>query len=400
MKITAPAGTLACALSFASRATARAGSTRPILTSALFEADESSGVLTVSTTDTELTARLQPKTTRIHEGGRTALPARILSDVARSMHRDIEITICADENEAALETSAGTNRYSLRVYPPEDFPGLPRFPEEGGFSLKTQTLADAISRVAPTASTDRTRPVLTGALFSFTREGAAIAATNSFRLTVWEGELDGVPREGRAVIPARALAEVRRLCSAGSEDVEMALTGDHAFFRAGKSGVMLATRLIGEEFPDYRKLLPESFEKEYTVEAGELTAALCRANLFSERGDSPTPVHLCFHGGDGLTGENAGYLSISVVGREIGSASESVGARLTKGEGDFAVSFNPRFLIESLKAAAPPDGGSGELLFRVNEPLKPVVVRPKDGGGVTELIMPMRYPAAEDDDGS
>jgi len=48
MKITTPAGALARALSFVSRAAARPATTQPILASALFEADKESGTLGVS----------------------------------------------------------------------------------------------------------------------------------------------------------------------------------------------------------------------------------------------------------------------------------------------------------------------------------------------------------------
>ena len=62
-----------------------------------------------------------------------------------------------------------------------------------------------------------------------------------------------------AIIPARALQELVRIAG-GSEDVELGVHENHVIFSAGD--VWLTSRRIDGQFPNYKQLLPESFEVE------------------------------------------------------------------------------------------------------------------------------------------
>jgi len=411
MKITAPAGALARALSFVSRAAARPATTQPILASALFEADKDSGALAIGATDTELTARLSSGAPDIREGGRAALPCRMLHDIVKALDGEATVHLEANDKEAALATQDGKNTYSLRLMAAENFPELLEFPNEaeGSFTLEAAKLAEAIASVAPTASTDNTRRVLTGVLLAFGSDEAALVATDSYRMAVYSGKLEGAPAEGQAIIPAKALREVARLCGMGPEKIEVAITPNAAMFRVG--GVMLATRLIAGQFPDHAKLMPSgagaTFAKEYAADAGSLAEALGRVSLFARRSSGPpVPITLSFsENPEEATLEGTASVRISAVSDEIGSGAESVPvensrepAKETKGDG-MEISFNPEYLIQAAKtcreAGANEDGGSGKVLFCLNDPLKPAVVRPEGDSPITVMIMPMRNPNAE-----
>ncbi len=416
MKITAPAGALARALAFVSRAAARLATTQPILASALFEADKELGVLAIGATDTELTARLSSSAPDIQEGGRAALPCRMFHDIVKALDAEATVHLEASDKQAALATQDGKNTYSLRLMAAENFPELAEFPDQDGssFTLEAARLAEAIASVVPTASTDNTRPVLTGVLLAFGSDGATLVATDSYRMAVYSGKLEGAPTEGRAIIPAKALREVARLCSMGPERIEVAITQSAAMFRVGSSasGVMLATRLIVGQFPDHKKLMPAGaiFAKEYAADAGALAEALGRVGLFA-RGSSgpPAPITLSFSGDQQeATLEGTASARISAASDEVGSGAESVpvenfresanesnGTKGTRDDG-MEISMNPEYLIQAVKtchgAGASENGGSGKVLFCLNDPLKPAVVRPEGESPVMVMIMPMRNP--------
>ncbi|MEJ7631462.1 MAG: DNA polymerase III subunit beta, partial [Rubrobacteraceae bacterium] len=184
MKITTPAGALARALAFVSHAAARPATTQPILASALFEADKESGVLAIGATDTDLTARLFSSAPEIKEGGRAALPCRLLHDIVKALDAEATVHLGASDKQAALATQDGKNTYSLRLMAAENFPELANFPDEDGssFTLEAAKLAEAIASVAPTASsTDDSRPVLTGVMLAFGSDDATLVATDSYR---------------------------------------------------------------------------------------------------------------------------------------------------------------------------------------------------------------------------
>src|SRR5439155_7055172 len=137
-----------------------------------------------------------------------------------------------------------------------DFPVLQ---EPTGIRVKVgaSELAEAVGQVSKAASRDEARPILTGILLEVSREGLTLVATDSYRLGMRElpATAEG---EAKALVPERALSEVGR-AAAGDEKGEAELFVDQSQvgFRVG--GLMLTSRLIEGEFPNYRQLLPETY---------------------------------------------------------------------------------------------------------------------------------------------
>src|SRR6266542_4458461 len=158
-------------------------------------------------------------------------------------------------------------RSSLDTYAAEDFPRLPDLDAVGTFTVDRETLLATVLRVARSASRDESRPVLTGILVRFEAGKLVMAATDSYRLSVKETELSGDVPELEAIIPARALAELARIAQSG-DTVELGVHENQVVFAA--EDVWLTTRRIDGQFPNYRQLLPETFEHEVALPRAEL----------------------------------------------------------------------------------------------------------------------------------
>src|SRR5439155_1140907 len=100
----------------------------------------------------------------------------------------------------------------------------------GTFTVDRESLLDTVSRVARSASRDESRPVLTGILVRFEAGKLVMAATDSYRLSVKETELEGEVPELEAIIPARALSELGRIAQTG-ETIEIGFNEE--FLREG-----------------------------------------------------------------------------------------------------------------------------------------------------------------------
>ncbi len=406
MKIRTNAGVLSRLLQIVVRAVP-GRATIQLLSAVLFEAKD--GVLKMSVTDMEMSISLAAQAP-IEEEGRVAIPARVLLEIAKSLPEG-ELAIEADEAKATL--SHGKNSYDLRVYDPKDYPKLPAFPaeEDARFAVPAKPLAGAVRKVLPSVSKDDTRPVLTGVLVSFEGGKWRMVSTDSYRLSINEVELGGSPKEpGQAIIPGRALKEVARL-SELAETVEVALTENAALFRV--KGIVVGSRLIDGNFPEYERLLPGSFAEEFAVDAGALKDSLKRVNLFAARQNPPIPVKLAFSHAEGTL--SGGELEISVQSSEMGGATERIAADVPEGK-SFEITFNPAYLMDGVATA-----GAEKVVFGLNEPLKPAMLRgaeedggeddaAKDGGqgtlgktgadgsarGFSYLLMPMRDPASKE----
>jgi DNA polymerase-3 subunit beta len=315
---------------------------------------------------------------KIEEKGKVVVPARIFNDVVRSLPKG-ELTLVHDGSEGVLRLSAQENEYRIRAYAAGDFPRLPQFDEAAAFKMSGEALVETVEKVLRSYSRDETRPVLTGILISFEESRVRMVTTDSYRLSIKETELattfDG---SQEAIIPARAMQEVSRIyASSGEEQVDVVLSENQALFRIGD--VLFGTRLIEGNFPEYKRLLPTSFEREISVTREDMIETLRRVNLFAQRQTPPVPVSLTF---------SEGSVEVTVRSGEVGEAREKLPAT---SEDDFHISFNPSYLLDGVSAV-----DTEKVLFKLNEPLKPGLIVPETDGEEPDflyLIMPMRDPS-------
>jgi DNA polymerase-3 subunit beta len=273
--------------------------------------------------------------------------------------------------EQDVEVVSGPARFHLRTLRAEDFPNLP---EPGGDQVVTVPAAafvETIAMVARSASRDETRPILTGILVS--AEGAALkmVATDSYRLSVKETTLDP-PIEGgfEANVPARALQELERLVAQAGEDrIRIGVRANQVVFEVG--GMVLSSRLIEGQFPNYRQLLPESYEHELRLSGEELTGVVRRISLMAQKN---APLRLSFQ---------EGQVTVSAQTPDVGEASEPVPAPF-QGE-PFEIGFNPDFLRDGLESV-----GTEDLVLKLISPLRPGLIESADDSGFLYLIMPIR----------
>ena len=313
--------------------------------------------------------------------GRVIIPARIFNDIVRSLPGG-KFTLEHDDSEGMVRLAAGENEYRIRTFAADDYPQLPKFPEEGTFSMPGESLVETVEKVSRSYSRDETRPVLTGILISFEDSRVRMVTTDSYRLSIKETELATAPFDGpkEAIIPARAMQEVSRIFSGSDEEsIEVSLSENQALFRIGD--VVFGTRLIDGNFPEYRRLLPSDFERKIAVSREKLIETLRRVNLFAARQTPPVPVSLSF---------SEGAVEVIVKNGEVGDAHERLEA---SSEDEFVISFNPSYLLDGVSAI-----DSDEVVFKLNEALKPGLIVPQLNGDEGEpdflyLIMPMRDPS-------
>jgi DNA polymerase III subunit beta len=326
----------------------------------------------LSATDTEIALR-SSLDADIDHAGVVLLPARLLVDILRALEGDsVLVEQRPESGEVAVSSQRAT--FSLRTLLAEDFPRIPAPPDAAGVELPAKAVASTIERVAKAASRDETRPVLTGVLVSVDGQGLRMVATDSYRLSVKETPLEGEPHDGfEANVPARALQELSRVASETAADTIKIATHDNQIL-FGVERMTLTSRLIDGQFPNYRQLVPESYEHELRVSRDELLSVVRRISILAQR---TAPLRLRFEGGE---------LTLSAQTPDVGEASETVPVNY---EGDeLEIGFNPQFLQDGLDSVH-----SDELVIKLISPLRPGLLEAAgdDGEGTfLYLIMPVR----------
>jgi DNA polymerase III subunit beta len=364
LRITCAKDELAQALGVVSRALSTRTSVQ-ILSGILLEAR--AGELHLAATDMELSLRAS-LTAQIEGDGSIVLPGKTLVDIARLLPGD-EVTIEHKPAESVVHVTAGTASYTLNTYNPEDFPRLPELEAVSTFSVERESLLETIQRVARAASRDESRPVLTGVLVQFGGGKLTMAATDSYRLAVKETTFSGTVPDLEAIVPGRALQELARVAGSGDE-VEIGVQENQVLFST--DGVWLTTRRIDGQFPNYRQLLPESFEHELTLPRVELLEVIRRASVMIQRA---TPLQLRFAEGE---------LTVIARTHEVGESQESLPVAYT---GDvLEIGFNADFLRDGLELL-----DSDDVRVKLISPLRPAVIQ-GEGDDFTYLVMPIRLP--------
>src|SRR5213076_371518 len=244
MKIAVRQDDLAQKLGVVSRAVSTRATVQ-ILSGVLLRAE--GGRLHLAATDMELSLRSSLEA-QVDGDGAVVVPGRLLVDLVRLLP-DEQVTLEYRAEEGVVRVMCGPTNASLHTYAAEDFPRLPDLDAVGTFTVDREALLETVSRVARSASRDESRPVLTGILVRFEQGKLVMAATDSYRLSVKEPPMDGAVPELAAIVPARALAELARV----GQGTEQLYAGDE------ENQVALG---IDGQFPNYRQLIPESFDHE------------------------------------------------------------------------------------------------------------------------------------------
>lgn len=329
----------------------------------------SASQIELQATDTEMALRVTLAGEAPSEGS-LVLPARLFLDVVRSLTGD-EVTLKVRSAEGDVEITSGSAVFHIRTLRAQDFPNLPEPVADKTIAVPAKAFVDTIHMVARSASRDETRPVLTGVLISASGDELRMVATDSYRLSVKETKLESALKDSfEANVPARVLQELCRIVGQ-PETATISVTVETNQIIFACDGVILSSRLIDGQFPNYRQLLPDAYEHELQLAGGEIIDVVRRIALLAQKN---APLRLAF---------SEGELKISARTPDIGEAEETIAVPFS-GE-PFEIGFNPEFLRDGLEAVE-----SGDIVLKLISALRPGLIASADGSGFIYLLMPIR----------
>ena len=341
--------------------------TLPILSNVLIRAEGSHVELTATDLDVTVACKVEAK---VVKPGATTLPVKKLFGIVRELQGEIEIE--TDEKNLSSIRS-GSSYFKIHGLAADEFPPLPKFKDEKKVSLSQENIRGMIRKTSFAVSTDESRYVLNGIFISLKEGKMTFVATDGRRLALVDEEVDISEKSaGEFIVPAKAVNELNRLLQ-DKGDVELKFGENQASFALKNEtgfSVLLITKLIEGNYPNYRQVIPGEAKERIGVGREELVQALRRAEIMtSEKANS---VKLAF-------GKN--LLTITANSPEVGEARETMAINY-KGK-ELAIAFNPRYLIDPLNALT-----EDEVFIELIDELSPGVV--KINGPFLYVVMPMR----------
>ncbi len=349
--------------------------TMPILSNILLEAKKEGAEIVA--TDLEIGMRGHYKATVLETGGVTISARKLFEIIKELPGGDVELT-SGDNNWTTIE--AGKSQFKIVGQPSADFPALPSVEREGLTPLPGAGLLELIRKTLFAAGDNDARYILNGLLVMLTttekKTLLRLVGTDGHRLAVAEHEVEKPghkesPYEIKVIIPKKAAQEMRRLLEEG-EDSEplIGFTKNQMIFR--KSGLLLTSRLMEGNYPNYQQVIPKESGKKISVKRTELESALRRVSVLSR--DKANAVKVSF---------TPGRMTLFSSNPDFGEATEELPAKY---EGDpLSTGFNARYLLDVFGVI-----DSETITLQMDNSLSPCLIQEPEHPGFKCVVMPIK----------
>lgn len=246
----------------------------PILSHILLETQQDKLRLTATDLDIGISCVIPVQT---EEAGAITIPAKRFGDIIRELPGDSVDISTKKNNLVIIETE--NCQFKIMGLAREEFPKLPEFKDKEVIKLEQNTLKQILSLTSFAVSFDETRYILNGILFKIQKNKLILVATDGKRLAIMEKELEqSLEKEIRLIVPIKTIHELNRnLQEEGN--LSLILGTNQVLFDLGD--VVIISRLIEGEFPDYQQVIPPISDNKMTANREELLLAVRRAALLS-----------------------------------------------------------------------------------------------------------------------
>ena len=284
----------------------------------------------------------------ISEPGEIVVSAKHFADLIRKLPAE-SLTISKNEEKHSIKVSSGKSEYQLFLMNEDDYPKFPTFDADRTIALDDSMIKELIKKTIFSCSTDEARPLFTGILVEAKEGKITFVGTNTHRLAI-----KSLPYEGNEelsmIIPSKVLGEIsRNLTGEVPQQVLISLLNNQIMVVI--DNVVIVSRLIEGQFPDYRRVIPPKFALTSKVNIKELAGAV--------------------------------EITITSSSPDVGTGLEVVSCQ-TIGD-PLNVAFNAKYILDILKNLE-----AEEAVLSMNTSLSPVCVTCADEPDYTYIVTPVR----------
>lgn len=251
--------------------------TLPILSNVLIERKDGQLLLMATDLEIQVTARTALGKSAGEDTGLT-VSARKLQDILRSLPEGTEALLDVQNNR--LQVRSGKSRFNLQTLPVTDFPAMadPGAPQ-AKVALPQKALRELLLLVQYAMAQQDIRYYLNGLLLVLEGSQVKVVATDGHRLSYAARSLGQQQEKREVILPRKAVLELGRLLAESDDTVTVEIFASQVRFSFG--GTLLTTKIIDGKFPDYTRVVPTGYQKQFSVKRQDLLQALQRAAILS-----------------------------------------------------------------------------------------------------------------------
>ena len=283
--------------------------------------------------------------------GIIAVDAQIFSNIVRKLPED-DVVIVTDQEKITITCQKA--KFTILGKDGTDFAYLPDIEKKNEVTISQFTLKDLINRTIFSISGNESSGMMTGELIEIRDNRLRMVALDGHRIAIRNVYLNNSYEDRKVIVPGKTLSEISKILSGDTDKtVSIFFTDKHALF-------------------EFDNTLSSSYQTRVKVQRRELLSCIDRATLLVKEEDKK-PVII-------MIGEDNMELKINTT---IGSMDEII--EITKDGADMNIGFNPKFLIDALRAIE-----SEEITIYLVSPKAPCFIRDTEES-YCYLILPVNF---------
>ena len=349
-----------------------------ILSKVIIEAKEKKLIIKSTNLDLGLEMTIASK---VSGEGIIAISGGLLSNYLSSLSGETVVSLELVGNNIVV--SSGGSSAIIRTEDSKEFPAIPRIKsgeKAVEYSIKATDFVMGLVGVAYAASSSDVKPETSGVYIYPEGEQLVFVATDVFRLAEKRieisaksaKELEDAPA---IIIPIKNVMEIIRMFDGSEESLDISYTSNQLSIKSSNENgdIYLLSRLIDGKFPNYKEILPKSFNTQVVVLKNDLANALKISNIFADK----------FHKVGIKVDTEEGLLELSTKNQDTGETTTTLDGTLEGVALD--INLNARYLMDALSSVH-----RDSIMLGLNGGDKAVLLRGVGDRSFLYLVMPIR----------
>ena len=200
-------------------------------------------------------------------------------------------------------------------------------------------------------------------------------ATDSYRLSQKEIELQDTYEPMDIIIPGRSLEELTKILENNNEVVELHFDNSKILFKYGN--IKFQSRLLEGNYPETSRLIPTELPIRIKFNKDSLSTAIERASLLSSRDGNNAIVKLSVRP-DNVIEITSNSPEIGKVLEEVYPVDQIVGSPIK-------IAFSSKYMMDALKIF-----NSTEITVNFTGEIRPFIIKGEYDPEMLQLILPVR----------
>ncbi len=337
------------------------------------------GILEIGATDLDLYLN-QTIGAEIKKEGESTVSTQILSELVRKIP-DKEIILKQDAGSEYLHIIGNSYKFDLLTLPAINFPQMEDLDAEVSLKVSCEEFARIVEYTSFAMSNEETRYNLNGIYLHIKNGEFSSAATDAHRFSIATSKVEPNINDFGVIIPKKTVVELLKIAKDAKNihsDISVTLGANKIKFAC--NNLVLISKLIDGNFPEYETFIPTSNESKLIVNTKLLANAIDRVATITVDKFRAIKISL-----------NDTQLTITATGEAKGAANENIKFSNDKESycsfsgNNITIGFNPKYIMDVLTTLK-----EEQVHIYLNDASSPALIKTLENPKDNFVVMPVK----------